>query len=183
MVQVYTKEEQAIRFVVKVLDNQTLKNENLHLAFHSVSVGFMLKNLGCNEDVVISGILHSILQNTEYTYDDVAEYFGKKIAKNILIIQEDNTIKDFKQRKMEWLKKIKKQSKDILLIILADHLHYLITLYEIWKEKKENTFGNLAKDYNEQKWYFLELEQLLTSQLEENNLLLRYQKICEIYFK
>lgn len=49
----YIKEEQAIRLVVKAFENKKRIKENINLSFHSISVGFMLKNLGCDEDVVL----------------------------------------------------------------------------------------------------------------------------------
>jgi len=46
----------------------------------------MLKDIGCNEDVVVSGLLHDIIEDTEYNYEDIYERFGKTIADNVLFL-------------------------------------------------------------------------------------------------
>ena len=57
----YSNEEKAIRFVIKAFEGQRRIKEDINLSFHSISVGYMLKDIGCSEEVVISGLLHDII--------------------------------------------------------------------------------------------------------------------------
>lgn len=94
----YSNEEKAIRFVIKAFENKRRIKEDIDMSFHSITVGFMLKNIGCNETIVISGLLHDIIEDTEYDYDYIKKAFGKEIADNVLAVSEDKTILDWKKR-------------------------------------------------------------------------------------
>jgi len=126
----YSNEEKAIKFVIKAFEGQKRIKEDIDMSFHSISVGFMLKSIGCSEEIVVSGFLHDIIEDTSYDYEYIKDNFGKKIADNVLILSEDITIKDFYKRKEVFIEKILQSNEDILLIELADKLHnyYLIMI-------------------------------------------------------
>lgn len=48
----------------------------------------MLKDIGCNEEVVISGFLHDLLEDTKYDYKYFNDEFGKNTADNVLAVFE-----------------------------------------------------------------------------------------------
>jgi len=99
----YSKEEQAIKFVAKAFENKKRIKEDIDLSFHSISVGFMLKSIGCSENIVVSGLLHDIIEDTNYQYNDILNMFGKTIADNVLSLSEKQDIDDFKEKKMNLL--------------------------------------------------------------------------------
>ena len=69
----YTKEEEAIRLVVKAFEGMKRQKEDINLSIHSILVGNLLKNNGCSSDIVISGYLHDIIEDTNYDYDYLVE--------------------------------------------------------------------------------------------------------------
>lgn len=71
----YTNEEKAINFVFKAFENKKRIKEDINLAFHSISVGFMLKDVGCDNTTVISGLLHDIIEDTEYDYEYIEKNY------------------------------------------------------------------------------------------------------------
>ena len=74
----YDVEEDIIHFVFLAFEGLKRKKENIDLAFHSIMVGNMLKNLGCDEEIVYIGYLHDIIEDTKYTYEDLLNRYGKK---------------------------------------------------------------------------------------------------------
>ena len=67
----YELEEDIIHFVFMAFNNLKRAKEDISLAFHSIMVGNMLKNLGCDEEIVYIGYLHDIIEDTKYTYEDL----------------------------------------------------------------------------------------------------------------
>lgn len=179
----YTKEEQAIKLVVKAFENKKRIKEDINLAFHSISVGFMLKNIGCDEDVVLGGLLHDIIEDSDYDYEYLVNNFGKKVADYVLNVSEDMSIKDWKERKIAFMENLEKQDNNIVLIEVADKLHNLLSDYHLWEKEGNNALATLKTTYEMNKWYYLEMKKIFNKKLDNNDLLYRYNNICKVYFE
>lgn len=179
----YTNEEKAIRFVVKAFENQKRIKENINLSVHSISVGFMLKDIGCSEEVVISGLLHDIIEDTDYNYDYILDNYGKKIADNVLSVSENIEIKDWRERKIEFINRLYNESEDVVLVELADKLHNLLSDYPLWEEKGNDALATLKTTYEMNKWFYSEIGKIFNVRInKDNKLLKRYNNIYNIYF-
>lgn len=66
-----TKIEEAIHFVFMAFKGKKRIKENIELAYHSISVGMMLMEYGMSEEIVLTGLLHDIIEDTSYTYLDI----------------------------------------------------------------------------------------------------------------
>lgn len=178
----YTKEEQTIKFVIKAFENKKRIKEDIDLSFHSISVGFMLKNIGCSEKIVISGLLHDVIEDTDYDYDDIYEIFGKDIADNVLLLSENKNIENFEERKIEFIDRLSIQNNDLILIEVADKLHNLLSDYVLWEKNGKDALATLSTTYEMNKWFHLEMRKLFNKKLEDSILLKRYNDICDLYF-
>lgn len=179
----YSNTERAIKLVIKAFENQKRIKEDINLSVHSITVGFMLKEIECDETTVISGLLHDIIEDTEFDYNYIKDNFGQEVADNVLIVSEDMNIKEWKQRKIVFLEKMYEQSENIILIELADKLHNLISDYDLWTKNGKQALATLNISYEDNKWYYLEMQKLFNEKLKENKLLFRYNEIVNIYFK
>lgn len=179
----YSKEEQALRLVVKAFENKRRIKENINMAFHSITVGFMLKNIGCDEETVLTGLLHDIIEDTAYDYEYLKNNYGEKVADNVLAISEDMTIKDWRQRKIAFIENLSTKNENIILVEVADKLHNLLSDYDLWKEEGNKALATLSTSYEDNKWYYLEMKKVFNARLKENSLLNRYNEICKIYFE
>jgi len=179
----YSDEEKAIKFIVKVFENKKIIKEDIDMSFHSITVGFMLKSIGCSEEIVVSGLLHDIIEDTSYDYEYIKDNFGVNVANNVLILSEDITIKDFYKRKEVFIEKILQSNEDILLIELADKLHNLLSDYDLWKEKGNYALKTLDTTYEMNKWFYLKIKEIFNNRLKENVLLKRYNDITKLYFE
>jgi len=179
----YTNEERAIKLVVKAFENKKRIKEDINLSVHSINVGYMLKDIGCNENIIISGFLHDIIEDTNYDYNYLKENFNKEIADNVLIVSEDMSITDWHKRKEVFINNLYNQNENIILIELADKLHNLIFDYDLWLVDGKDALATLNTSYEDNKWYYLEMRKLFNSKLDSNKLLDRYNEMCDLYFK
>lgn len=178
----YNLEERVIHFVFQAFHEINRKKENISLAFHSIMVGTMLKNIGCEESLILAGYLHDIIEDTSYDYDYLQQQFGKTVADLVLRVTENQTISDWRGRKEDVIIRLEKESRDVLLIELADKLQNLISDYDLYLEKGKESLNTEADGYEDLKWYYLSLKRLFNSHLENNDLLARYNEITTIYF-
>lgn len=178
----YTKEEDIIHFVFKAFNGLKRKKENIDLSFHSIMVGNMLKNVGCDETTVYIGYLHDIIEDTEYNYDDLLNRYGQEIANGVLQLSEDQNISNYIERKTKFIESLKNVSNNILIVEIADKLQNLISDYDMYLKLGKESLITECNSYEELKWFHLELQKLFNARVENNKLLDRFNEIVNIYF-
>lgn len=47
---------------------------------HPIEVASIIADLGMDTSTIVAGLLHDIIEDTEYTYDDLSNIFGEEIA-------------------------------------------------------------------------------------------------------
>lgn len=178
----YSREEEIIHFVYKAFNGLKRRRENIDLSFHSIMVGNMLKNIGCDETTVFIGYLHDIIEDSKYTYNDLLEKYGKEIADGVLAVSEDQSIEDYTERKTKFIENLRNVDDNILLVEIADKLQNLISDYDLYIEKGKESFFEIYVDFEQLKWYYLELQKLFNERIKDNQLLDRYNEIVNLYF-
>ena len=143
----YTSEEKILHFIFIAFQGMQRKKENIDLVFHSVMVGNMLKNINSSEVIVNTGYLHDIIEDTSYTYEDIANKFGKQLANNVSKLSEDKTITNYKERKQEFINRLKNYDSDLLLVELADKLQNLVSDYELFSKQGKESLPTEGKNY------------------------------------
>lgn len=109
---------------------------------HPIHVSLILAELELDEVSIISGLLHDVIEDTEYTYDDIERIFGKDTADIVDGVTKLGQIsfETIEERQVENLRKMfLAMAKDIrvILIKLADRLHNMRTLKFMSEEKKK----------------------------------------------
>lgn len=76
-----------INYIRKAIDFATIKHigqkrkcSGLDYVTHPIKVGFILQSLNMPYAVIISGILHDTLEDTDTTYDELIKEFGIEVA-------------------------------------------------------------------------------------------------------
>ncbi|MGI6765647.1 MAG: RelA/SpoT family protein [Lentihominibacter sp.] len=107
---------------------------------HPIAVSEILAELGMDEETIIAGLLHDVIEDTDYTMEQMSEDFGDEIANLVDGVTKLGALKfDSKEeRQAENLRKMfLAMSKDIrvLIIKLSDRLHNLRTINYMTHEK------------------------------------------------
>ena len=114
--------EEIIIFARMKHEGQVRKIAKVPYINHPMNVAKTLENLNEREDLIKAAYLHDTIEDTETTFEEIKEKFGKRIAD---LVQELTSDKNKIKRigKVEYLsKKINKMSNDALTIKLADRL-------------------------------------------------------------
>ena len=116
----------------KMHEGQLRKSGEPYL-IHPMAVVKILAELGMDEDTLVAGLLHDVVEDTEYTNEQLRQEFGEEVellvdgVTKIGSLQYENK----EERQAETLRKmVLAMSKDIrvLIIKLADRLHNLRTI-------------------------------------------------------
>ena len=121
---------------------------------HPLCVAMILANLRMDAETLAAGILHDIVEDTDYTLDDLKKDFSDEIAllvEGVTKLTELNLVNDKVEKQAENLRHMFiAMSKDIRVIIikLADRLHNLKTLEYQTREKQEEKSRETIEIYS-----------------------------------
>ncbi|MBP5225643.1 MAG: bifunctional (p)ppGpp synthetase/guanosine-3',5'-bis(diphosphate) 3'-pyrophosphohydrolase [Lachnospiraceae bacterium] len=109
---------------------------------HPLNVAMILAEFELDEDSIVAGLLHDVIEDTVMTYDDVVARFGKSVADivdGVTKVTQINWNVDREDLEAENLRKMfLAMAKDIrvILVKLADRLHNMRT-YQFWSPETQ----------------------------------------------
>ena len=151
---------------------------------HPISVAkIVVKEIGLGYKSIVTALLHDIVEDTEYTVDDISRLFGEKIGSLVdgltkiksAMSSNDNKEHEEKSIQAENFKRILLTLNDdvrVVLIKLADRLHNLRTIAVLPERKKD-------KILSETMYIFIPLAHrlgLYSIKSEMENIWLRYRQ-------
>jgi GTP pyrophosphokinase len=72
--------ERAIALAIRAHEGQSRKDGQLPYVVHPVTVALILSRYTGDEDTIIAGLLHDVLEDTLVTADEIERAFGEKVA-------------------------------------------------------------------------------------------------------
>jgi (p)ppGpp synthase/HD superfamily hydrolase len=137
---------------------QTRKGSDTPYFAHAAAVALILDRAGFDEDVVIAGLLHDVVEDTEATFDDVAARFGPAVCE---VVRQCSEVKhDAEGRKRSWIDRKRDHLAALagaptstFAVILADKLHNLISI-ELDLDEGRPVWSRFNAERSQVLWYY-----------------------------
>lgn len=151
----------AFEFAYKAHNGVTRKLSFMPYILHPMESAFIVQSIpDIKENAVIAAVLHDVVEDTDYTIEDIEKRFGKEIRDLVALESEDKMPhlpkeESWKLRKEAFLSHLKNASFEEKVICLADKLSNIKQTVvdlalrgpDIWKKFN-------MKDVSLQKWYY-----------------------------
>lgn len=174
--------EQAIIFATKAHKGQLRKVSQSPFIIHPLAVGCKLADVGENEDVVVAGILHDTVEDTNVTLEDIRAEFGDDVAEIVDGCSEDKAL-TWNERKVNTIDYLKNAPEKVCIVTCADKIHNLLVSVDGIKEEGEDFFVHFKKGYEDQKWYYGSIKNVLQKRIPHHPLFKIYKEVYEDAFE
>ena len=152
----------AINIATKLHDGQQRKGDGIPYIVHPFSVALILMNYTVDEDVLIGGILHDMIEDTGYTKEQMEQDFGARVTRFVLDVTELPKPLSWKERKDAYLKHLTEATFEAKLICAADKIHNLQSmLATIKKLGSVETSKKFNAPADKKLWFYEECLKIL----------------------
>ena len=173
-----SKVDEAFWFAAEAHKKQRRKSGEAYI-IHPIAVANILADLKLDRETLIAGLLHDVVEDTEYTSNDIKEKFGEEvefIVSGVTKLLQKEFTHSYKDSKYadNYRNMMLGSSKDprVVLVKIADRLHNMQTLAYMTPEKQKekaqetmNIYAPLALNFGISEWR-TELEDLSFKYLE-----------------
>ena len=176
--------EKAIMFATVAHAGQIRKgNPKEPVIVHPLAVGEILRQYGTDENVIIAGYLHDVIEDTNYSLEDIEKQFGQDVAHLVDVASDKDKSKSWEERKQNKIEKTKELTLREKLVIIADKISNIEDLEKIFKSKGHNDFSSFRRGEKEQEWYYRNIyNSLIFNENIENPLFKRLEKSINTVF-
>jgi len=161
------------KLIIKALEYSAVKHRgynrkggDIPYIVHPVEVAMILKENFLTEEVIVAGLLHDLLEDTEVSKEEIREEFGEDILKLVvgasekLENREDQSWQERKNHTVDFLKN--EACFKIRVISCADKLSNIKSMIRDLEDEEAKTFWNKFNAGREkQKWYYESLMESL----------------------
>jgi (p)ppGpp synthase/HD superfamily hydrolase len=154
----------AIQFVAEAHAGQFRKGTHIPYISHLINVMKILCENNCEEVVIVSGILHDVVEDTPVTIGEVEAVFGREVAflvsgatevRKLGKIREKTDLTGWKERKQHTIHFVAHEATpDQLLVSAADKLDNLRAIRDDYRRLGEELWSRFNAGKEEQKWYY-----------------------------
>lgn len=147
---IYTENlQRAVHFSIEVHElnrpeRQCRKGKDVAYITHPLTVGLILSQAGAREEVVIAGILHDTIEDSDgghkVTKEMLEREFGSEVATLVDSVSEKDRDLSWRDRKEAALEEILQFPNDSLLLKSADVISNTTELIQDYKQEGDETF-------------------------------------------
>lgn len=148
---------------------QVRKTDQIPYISHPFAVGMLLLQEGYKEDIVVAGLLHDIVEDTDGTLEEIQKLFGPYVATLVEYATEPDKTLPWEERKQHTIDTIKDAPLDAKLVVCADKIDNLSSTIEKQKLLGDEMWNSFKRGKDSQQWYYSQVYQSLLHGIDREN--------------
>jgi (p)ppGpp synthase/HD superfamily hydrolase len=178
--------EQAIR-AASILHHDQLRKGPLPYPYitHLLSVAFMLMEYTDDENIIIAGLLHDTLEDTDYTEQELRSDFGHTVADLVVALTEPRTTltepMTWLERKQEYIEQLRTGGDPVILIATVDKLHNLRSIVETYYTDHTAFVKDFGKQFDDRQTVYRQIADIIQQHLKHEQLRNEFAHVYATY--
>lgn len=145
--------EKAILFATQRHAGQVRKCIPIPYILHPLETMQILFTMGADLHLLMAGVLHDTVEDTTATMEEIEEIFGEDV-KNLVSFHTEDKSKTWQERKSHTIETLQNASVRQKMLIMADKVSNLRSMYADYQEKGEVLWGFFSSPKEKQAWYY-----------------------------
>lgn len=179
--------EKAVEFARIAHKGAKRKGSDIPYINHPIETSLIVYDMTDDVEVIVAAVLHDVIEDTEFTGEDIKKEFGDRVAALVANESEDkmrhmSAADSWQLRKQATIEHLKTAPIEVKMIALADKLSnmrdtmrdYLLIGDDIWLKFNQ-------KDKNKHEWYQRGILEN-TKELQETDAWKEYKELCDKVF-
>ncbi|MGN0628923.1 MAG: HD domain-containing protein [Oscillospiraceae bacterium] len=150
----------AVCFAAEKHEGQSRKGTNIPYITHPMEAAAIAATLTDDEEIIAAAVLHDVAEDCGVTAGELEASFGERTAALVAADSEDKRdslppADTWKIRKEETVARITKMDRDEKIIVLAEKLSNMRSIYRDYAALGDNLWKKFnCSDKKEQGWYY-----------------------------
>ena len=159
--QLSTRFEAALVYATRLHANQVRKGSGVPYISHLLSVAALVLEAGGDEDEAIAALLHDAIedQGGAKTREEIRQRFGERVVSIVDGCTDSETLPKppWKERKLNYLEKMRLASPEVRRVSLADKLHNARSIVADWEQEGEKVWQKFKGGKEGTLWFYRSL--------------------------
>lgn len=147
------KLKKAIAFATQAHNGQYRKGSDVEYITHPMEVLDILTSMNADENLLIAGVLHDTVEDTEVTMEDIAEQFGDDVAALIGGHTEDKS-KSWDERKSAMIDAVDDGDRRLKMLVMSDLLSNMRSTWSDYQKIGDVVWEKFNAPRHRQSWYY-----------------------------
>lgn len=143
----------ALKFATHAHNGQFRKQSDVPYITHPIRVARFLGTCNVNKYFIAAAYLHDVVEDTEYSFDDIEDLFGTEVRRLVELVSEDKT-KTWEERKQSNIDKVKNMTLDEKKLIACDKLANISDINDEYQRLGYVNFDKFKRGREQQEWYY-----------------------------
>jgi len=181
----YSRLNKAIIYATTYHDGTYRKGTKIPYIVHPFGAMTIMLLAGIdNEDVLISILLHDLIEDTNVTKSDIENIFGTYVATLVESATEPNRDDTWENRKQHTIDSILEKTYEMKLVTLADKYNNVESIFNDYQLEGEAIWQRFKRSKKEQGWYYSQIVEALSKDQDISNMALfdSFKKLVQDVF-
>ncbi len=148
--------EKALRIAVVAHKDMVRKGDGLPYILHPVAVAMKLEKYGFSQYIVAAGLVHDVLEDTDFPVAKFKKELGEKVYKIVLAVTHDDGL-EWEQKKKAYIAKVEKGPVGAKAVAIADKIHNLESLCWAYSEQGPKIWKKFNRGREKKLWFESEM--------------------------
>jgi (p)ppGpp synthase/HD superfamily hydrolase len=162
--------DRALALAASAHRHQERKGSSVPYIMHPVHTAMILLKHGFPEEVVVAGVLHDVVEDTEVTLSQIEAEFGAEVARLVDAVserkrEEGGPLLPWRQRKSERIEHLREADHHVAALKSADALHNVFAMVRDIEVHGPSAWQRFRGSQADQLWYYTTLAAVLRQRL------------------